>query len=76
MTDEKSKNNIREIYRHDQMSNQVLNRDRRFEDRKTDIKTDAEMSNPKTLRGHVSLKDMGSGLNISKSTDEDKARIL
>ena len=50
---------IREIYRYDEMSNKVLELDRRFINSSQNPQKDAEISQPKSMRGRISTKDMG-----------------
>ena len=58
--DEKSRSSkIRELYRYDKMSNQVLKVDRRLQTIQTDPLRDADLSNPKSVSGLISIRDMG-----------------
>ncbi|EJS43942.1 brr2p [Saccharomyces arboricola H-6] len=53
---------IREIYRYDEMSNKVLKLDRRFMNTSQNPQRDAEISQPKSMSGRISAKDMGNGV--------------
>lgn len=55
---EKSKQ-IREIYRYDEMSNKVLKVDKRLQTIASDPQRDAELSQPKSMGGRISAKEMG-----------------
>lgn len=50
---------IRETYRYDEMSNKVLKADRSLHTVRTDLSQDAEQSQPKSMNGRISIKDMG-----------------
>ncbi|GAV52508.1 hypothetical protein ZYGR_0AG04990 [Zygosaccharomyces rouxii] len=62
---------IRELYRHDEMSSKVLEADKRFLDQRGDPIRDAEESQPKSMRGRISVKDMGVNAD-HKVPDEEK----
>lgn len=58
---------IKEIYRYDEMSNKVLKADRSLQTVQTDPLRDAELSQPKSMKGRISARDMGS--SIKKGLD-------
>lgn len=74
--DEESRSSkIRELYRYDKMSNQVLKVDRRFQTVQTDPLRDADLSNPKSVSGLISIKDMGTRVQHGMTEDKvDRAR--
>ncbi|CAI1964349.1 hypothetical protein SEUBUCD650_0E02620 [Saccharomyces eubayanus] len=62
MVDHESKDKakkIKEIYRYDEMSNKVLKLDRRFFNTNQNPQKDAEISQPKSMSGRITAKDMG-----------------
>lgn len=64
------KQQIREIYRYDEMSNKVLRVDKRFQSTREDPLKDAERSQPKSMRGRISVKDMGMSSLHQSTSDE------
>lgn len=62
---------IRELYRHDEMSSKVLEADRRLLDQRGNPIRDAEESQPKSMKGRISVKDMGINAD-HKISDEEK----
>lgn len=83
MSDNESKEEkIRQIYRYDEMSNKVLQKDCRLNDIQSDPSRDAELSQPKSVKGRITLREMGIGLGSNKSSkdkdieDEDKRRAI
>ena len=68
---------IREIYRYDEMSNKVLKVDKRFMNTSQNPQRDAEISQPKSMSGRISAKDMGQGLcnNINKGLKENDVAV-
>ncbi|KAL3240372.1 ATP-dependent RNA helicase BRR2 [Nakaseomyces bracarensis] len=62
---------IRQLYRYDEMSNKVLQKDRRLNDTHSDPIKDAELSQPKSVKGRITLRDMGIGLSRGESTSVD-----
>ena len=74
--DEKSRSSkIRELYRYDKMSNQVLKVDRRLQTIQTDPLRDADLSNPKSVSGLISIRDMGTRVQHRMTEDEvDRAK--
>ncbi|CAI4060676.1 hypothetical protein SKDZ_05G2530 [Saccharomyces kudriavzevii ZP591] len=56
---------IRELYRYDEMSNKVLKLDKRFMNTSQNPQRDAEISQPKSMSGRISAKDMGQGVRSS-----------
>lgn len=65
------KRQIREIYRYDEMSNKVLRVDKRLQPTREDPLKDAEQSYPKSMRGRISVKDMGMS-SLHRSTSEEE----
>lgn len=57
------KKRIKEIYRHDEMSNKVLQVDKRLQNSESDPLNDAELSKPKSMYGKIKLSDMGQNVN-------------
>ncbi|QLQ82044.1 hypothetical protein HG537_0G02980 [Torulaspora globosa] len=58
-TERERKRQIREIYRYDEMSNKVLRVDKRLQTIKSDLQRDAELCQPKSMEGRISVKEMG-----------------
>ncbi|SCU85873.1 LANO_0C05798g1_1 [Lachancea nothofagi CBS 11611] len=56
--DERDKK-IRELYRYDEMSNKVLRADRSLHSQRSDPMKDAAQSQPKSMVGRISVKEMG-----------------
>ncbi|SCV00381.1 LAME_0G09340g1_1 [Lachancea meyersii CBS 8951] len=69
--DEKDKK-IRELYRYDEMSNKVLRADRSLYSQRTDPLKDAAESQPKSMLGRISVKEMGASAPRSQLTDADR----
>ncbi|SCU87351.1 LAFA_0E06216g1_1 [Lachancea sp. 'fantastica'] len=65
--DEKDKK-IRELYRYDEMSNKVLRADRSLHTQRTDPLRDAAESQPKSMLGRISVKDMGASAAQTHAT--------
>lgn len=61
---------IKEIYRHDEMSNKVLQVDKRLQSFESDPLNDAELSKPTSMYGKVKLSDMGKNVNKQIDTEE------
>lgn len=57
--DDERRQKIKELYRYNEMSNKVLETDKRLLDKGGDPIKDAERSQPQSMRGRISLKDMG-----------------
>ena len=73
MTDHESNDKakkIKEIYRYDEMSNKVLKLDRRFLNTNQNPQRDAEISQPKSMSGKITAKDMGK--DVRSGTPEKK----
>ncbi|CCH61478.1 hypothetical protein TBLA_0E04240 [Henningerozyma blattae CBS 6284] len=68
------KDKVRELYRHDKMSNQVLQTDKRFHSNNSNAILDAEKSQPKSMAGRISIHEMGKDARLQESDDE-KERI-
>lgn len=68
--DDDKRQKIRELYRHDEMSSKVLASDKRFLDRRGDSIRDAEESQPRSMKGRISINDMGAHAQ-HKVRDED-----
>ena len=68
---------IREIYRYDEMSNKVLKVDKRFMNISQNPQRDAEISQPKSMSGRISAKDMGQSLrsNVNKEIKESDVAV-
>ncbi|CEP63293.1 ATP-dependent RNA helicase BRR2 LALA0_S07e06854g [Lachancea lanzarotensis] len=65
--DEKDKK-IRELYRYDEMSNKVLRADRSLHTQRSDPLKDAAESQPKSMLGRISVKDMGASAAQTRTT--------
>lgn len=61
---------IKEIYRHDEMSNKVLHVDKRLQSSPSDPLNDAELSKPKSMYGRIKLSDMGQNVNNQLDPNE------
>ncbi|SJM82207.1 probable Pre-mRNA-splicing helicase BRR2 [Zygosaccharomyces bailii] len=61
---------IKELYRYNEMSNKVLAADKRLLDNNGDPIKDAEESQPKSMKGRISVKDMGSKICHDLSPEE------
>ncbi|QLL34924.1 hypothetical protein HG536_0H02990 [Torulaspora globosa] len=69
------KQQIREIYRYDEMSNKVLRVDKRLQTIKSDPQRDAELCQPKSMEGRISVKEMGmSARREIDNEDREQAR--
>ncbi|KAL2707072.1 Pre-mRNA-splicing helicase BRR2 [Kluyveromyces marxianus] len=64
---------IKEIYRYDGMSNQVLRVDRDLIENKTDIQHDAAISQPKSMAGKIDLREMGSAVRNTELDEEERS---
>ncbi|AAS54603.1 AGR113Wp [Eremothecium gossypii ATCC 10895] len=53
------KRKIREVYRYDEMSSKVLRADRRLQENTSDPMKDAALSQPRSMAGKISVKEMG-----------------
>ncbi|AMD22199.1 HGL141Wp [Eremothecium sinecaudum] len=62
---------IREIYRYDEISNKVLKADKRLQENRTDPLKDAQLSQPSSMAGKISVKDMGTVIS-REFTEDDK----
>ena len=72
--DEESKSSkIKELYRYDEMSNKVLKADKNLQNTQADPLKDAELSHPKSMKGMISFKDMGSSVRQELDTNERNA---
>lgn len=69
------KQKIREIYRYDEMSNKVLKADKRMASDKTNPAIDAAISQPKSMLGRISVKDMGTSSNTGPTEEEKQIAI-
>lgn len=67
------KQKIKEIYRYDEMSNQVLRADRSLIENRTDVHRDAEISQPKSMSGRIRLTEMGSAVKENGLEDNERA---
>lgn len=67
---EDRKKQIREIYRYDEMSNRVLKADRRLQTIQSDPQRDAELSQPKSMSGRISAKEMGANARREATVEE------
>lgn len=65
---------MREIYRYDEMSNKVLHVDKRFQNEESDPQKDAELSQPKSMSGRISMKDMGS--NVGRTIPQEEIEFI
>lgn len=63
---------IREIYRYDEMANKVLHTDKRLQTFHSDPLKDAELSQPKSMRGRIQMKDMGQKATNELAPEERK----
>lgn len=70
---EDKRQQIREIYRYDEMSNKVLKADRRLQTVKSDPQRDAELSQPKSMGGRISAKEMGTNARQETTAEEREA---
>ncbi|SCU90412.1 LADA_0F03884g1_1 [Lachancea dasiensis] len=61
---------IRELYRYDEMSNKVLRVDRTLHSQKTDPSRDAALSQPRSMAGRISVKEMGDAANSEANASE------
>lgn len=66
---------IREIYRYDEMANKVLHSDKRLQTFQSDPLKDAELSQPKSLRGRIQMKDMGQSATKDLAPEERKEAV-
>ncbi|KAG0662889.1 DEIH-box ATPase [Maudiozyma exigua] len=64
---------IKELYRYDEMSNKVLKADKNLQNTQTDPLKDAELSHPKSMKGMISFKDMGSSVRQVLDINERNA---
>ena len=64
---------IKELYRYDGMSNKVLKADKNLQNTQADPLKDAELSHPKSMKGMISFKDMGSNIRQELDTNERSA---
>ncbi|CDO93346.1 unnamed protein product [Kluyveromyces dobzhanskii CBS 2104] len=71
--DEDLRQKIKETYRYDGMSNQVLRADRSLMENKTDVVRDAEMSQPKSMAGKISVTDMGAAVKETQLEANERA---
>ncbi|SMN21670.1 similar to Saccharomyces cerevisiae YER172C BRR2 RNA-dependent ATPase RNA helicase (DEIH box) [Maudiozyma saulgeensis] len=68
--DEDKSSKIKEIYRYNEMSNKVLKADKNLQSIQSDPLRDAELSHPKSMKGKISYKDMGSSVRQDLNTSE------
>lgn len=61
---------VREIYRYDEMSNKVLKVDKRLQTIKSDPQRDAELSQPKSMEGKISAREMGMSARPETSPED------
>lgn len=73
-SEKERKQQIREIYRYDEMSNKVLRVDKRLQSVKSDPQRDAELCQPKSMEGRISVKEMGISVRREASEDREEAR--
>lgn len=70
--DNERKEKIRELYRYDTMSNQVLHVDRSLMENKTNAYKDAEISQPKSMLGKITMQEMGSAIKANHVPDSER----
>ncbi|AGO13973.1 AaceriAGR113Wp [[Ashbya] aceris (nom. inval.)] len=69
------KRKIREVYRYDEMSNKVLRADRRLQENASDPMKDAALSQPRSMAGKISLKDMGQR-SVGTVAEDERERAV
>lgn len=70
-SDRDKQNQLREIYRNDKLSNQVLMTDKRFYSNLSNPIQDAKKSHPKSMMGKISIKDMGASVRKTENESWD-----